>query len=265
MSIKVMTLVWDRFPASGSELLAMLALADWCADDGGSLYPSIATLAAKIRVSESQARRLLHGLINDGYVAVIGNANGGAPGATRQYKVIVPKLKALPEKISDQDETGGTGARGSADARGRMDARDGSHGCAETGSTHDTQTVNISISEPSFKNKGASAPLSLPEWINETSWDAFVAMRKKIKKPMTDHAIGLMIQKLSTLRDAGHDVKSLLDNSTLNCWQDVYEPKDSARGGSGAGGKPVQYRKPVTAADFKGIDYRRGINADGTF
>jgi hypothetical protein len=28
---------------------------------------------------------------------------------------------------------------------------------------------------------------------------------------------------------------------------------------------PMQYRKPVTAADFKGIDYRRGINADGTF
>jgi hypothetical protein len=28
---------------------------------------------------------------------------------------------------------------------------------------------------------------------------------------------------------------------------------------------PMQYRKPVTTADFKGIDYRRGINADGTF
>lgn len=29
MSIKVMTYVWDGFPAAGSELLAMLALADW--------------------------------------------------------------------------------------------------------------------------------------------------------------------------------------------------------------------------------------------
>lgn len=28
---------------------------------------------------------------------------------------------------------------------------------------------------------------------------------------------------------------------------------------------PMQYRKPVTAADFKGIDYRRGVNADGSF
>jgi hypothetical protein len=28
---------------------------------------------------------------------------------------------------------------------------------------------------------------------------------------------------------------------------------------------PMQYKKPVTAADFHAIDYRRGINADGTF
>jgi hypothetical protein len=130
-----------------------------------------------------------------------------------------------------------------------------------------TETTTETKQKPTTRKRGASAPLSLPDWIDATSWNAFTAMRKKIKKPMTDHAIGLMIQKLATLRDAGHDVKSLLDNSTLNCWQDVYEPKakDSARGGIGAGGKPVQYRKPVTAADFKGIDYRRGINADGTF
>jgi hypothetical protein len=130
-----------------------------------------------------------------------------------------------------------------------------------------TETTTETKQKPTTRKRGVSAPLSLPDWIDATSWDAFTAMRKKIKKPMTDHAVSLMIQKLATLRDAGHDVKSLLDNSTLNCWQDVYEPKakDSARGGSGTGGKPVQYRKPVTAADFKGIDYRRGINADGTF
>ena len=52
MSIRIMTLVWDKFPAAGSELMAMLALADWAGDDGGSLYPSMAAVAAKIRLSE---------------------------------------------------------------------------------------------------------------------------------------------------------------------------------------------------------------------
>jgi len=165
MSIKVMTLVWDRFPAAGSELLAMLALADWCSDDGGSLYPSIATLAKKIRVSESQARRLLHGLIADGYVSVIGNVNGGAPGTTRQYKVIVAKLKALPLLTPEDGETGSTDATPSADARGGMDARDGLHGCARRVAPM-TPKPSLTVSKPSLKPMGYS-----PEF--EEAWTAY--------------------------------------------------------------------------------------------
>jgi hypothetical protein len=249
MSIKVMTLVWDRFPAAGSELLAMLALADWCTDDGGSLYPSIATLAAKIRVSESQARRILHGLIDNGYVTVIGNANGGAPGTTRQYRVIVAKLRSLPDRTAETCETASTHATPSIDARGSADARDGSHGCAETGSTHDTQTINITISKPSVKTKGAGAPFVPPDWIDATSWNAFVAMRKKIRKPMTDHAVGLMLEKLEKLHALGHDVKAILDKSTLNCWQDVYEPKaaDANRTATRSSGRPLNRQEALEA------------------
>ena len=96
MSIKVMTLVWERFPASGSELLAMLALADWCNDKGGSLHPSMKTVASKIRVSEKQARRLVRGFEQQGYLSVVGNAYGGAPGTTKQFRLNVEKLAALP-------------------------------------------------------------------------------------------------------------------------------------------------------------------------
>ena len=80
MSIRVMSLVWENFTAGGTEKLAMLALADWCNDDGGSLYPSISAIAKKINVSESQARRIVHKLIYDGYLSVIGNHAGGDPG-----------------------------------------------------------------------------------------------------------------------------------------------------------------------------------------
>jgi len=102
MSIKVMSLVWDGFPASGSEMLAMLALADWCNDEGGSLHPSMRAVAEKIRVSEKQARRILHSLEQDGYIKVVGNANGGAPGSTKQYQMNVAKLKALADRKAAQ-------------------------------------------------------------------------------------------------------------------------------------------------------------------
>lgn len=158
MSIKVMTLVWENFPGSGSDLLAMLALADWCNDQGGSLYPSVGGLAKKIRVSPSQSRRIVHQLIADGYLEVVGNHNGGAPGTTRQYRMIVEKLKALSPVADytqgDHNErkagqTASTSARGGTDARGSTHAQDGLHPCAQTASTHASQTVNRTVIKPS--------------------------------------------------------------------------------------------------------------------
>ncbi|HBI8622146.1 TPA: helix-turn-helix domain-containing protein, partial [Escherichia coli] len=91
MAIKVMSLVWEGYPGGGSDLLAMLALADW-SDDNGRCYPSMSSIATKTRLSRSQAQRVVHGLIDSGFVQVIGNEAGGAPGATRQYRIVLTKL-----------------------------------------------------------------------------------------------------------------------------------------------------------------------------
>ena len=68
-------------------------------------------------------------------------------------------------------------------------------------------------------------PAVLPDWLDKDTWTAFLDMRKRIKKPMTDHAQNLMIGKLEKLKTAGHDIKALLDKSIVNSWLDVYEPK----------------------------------------
>lgn len=138
MSVRVMSLVWDGFPGGGSELLALLALADW-SDDEGRCYPSVAAIADKTRLSRSQAQRVVHNLIGAGFVSVEGNENGGRPGSTRRYRINLQHMKAA---------RGRTDATGSTYATGRTDAAEGSHGCAERGRTHATQTV----SEPS-KNR----------------------------------------------------------------------------------------------------------------
>lgn len=140
MSVRVMALVWERFPSGGTALLALLALADWANDDGENCHPSIASISRKIRTSESQARRVVHGLIQDGWLQVVGNEFGGAPKATRQYRIDIAKLEQTP----------GAYARGSTGARGGMGARDGSHPCAETGRI--AMTPNPSI-DPSLTTK----------------------------------------------------------------------------------------------------------------
>lgn len=138
MSIKLMTIVWEKFPASGSELLAMLALTDWAADDGGSVYPSMAAVAAKIRLSEKQARRIVQGFVADGYLILVGNEHGGAPGATKQFRINVGKLAGLPSlpnpktRTAPASVTPPSGVTPPASVTPPMDVRDGSHGCPET-------------------------------------------------------------------------------------------------------------------------------------
>jgi hypothetical protein len=104
MSIKVMTVVWDGFPATGSELLVMLALADWCDDRGGSLYPSINAVGEKVRVGEKHARNILHKFVQERYLAVVGNHFGGKPGATREYRLNIGKLKLLADEANAKRE-----------------------------------------------------------------------------------------------------------------------------------------------------------------
>jgi len=119
MSIHAMNVVWQSFPRGGSEKLALLALADWCDDDGMSLHPSIATLARKISASPSQARRIIHGFIKEGLLEVIGNHNGGAKGDSRHYRLHVSRIA-----------TASANATPSTRATPSTDARDGLHPCA---------------------------------------------------------------------------------------------------------------------------------------
>lgn len=145
MSVRATSAVWDGFPgAGGSELLALLALADW-SDDTGTCWPSMDSIARKLRLSRSQAQRVVHRLIDDGFVAVTGNEDGGRPGATRRYQINLGAMTGC----ADAAPTGRTGATGSADATGRMGAQDGPHGCAERGRMDATQT----ISEPSVNRQ----------------------------------------------------------------------------------------------------------------
>ncbi len=104
-------------------------------------------------------------------------------------------------------------------------------------STIDEQTFNgtptihypLSINhKPKDKVKPivpASAETALPDWIPTDAWVAFCAMRKSIKKPITESAIPLAIAKLDKLRSAGNDPRAVLEQSTLNSWQGMFEVK----------------------------------------
>ncbi len=76
MSSKVMNRVWESSQHGGTELLLLIALADW-ADDWGYCHPSVDQIAIKIRQSKRNVLRLLKTLKASGELRQIKRARGG--------------------------------------------------------------------------------------------------------------------------------------------------------------------------------------------
>jgi hypothetical protein len=75
----------------------------------------------------------------------------------------------------------------------------------------------------------------IPVWIDSKAWEGFEEMRKKQKKPLTDRARNCIVNTLWRLREDEHqNADAILDQSTVNCWLDVY-PIREKRNGNGTG------------------------------
>lgn len=63
----------------------------------------------------------------------------------------------------------------------------------------------------------------IPPFINPEIWKDFEAMRKQVKRPMSERAKKLIVARLQKF---GEDkANEILEQSIVNCWQDVYPLK----------------------------------------
>src|SRR5687768_6181810 len=86
MSVKVMSMVFERYPVGGGELLLALAMADHARDDGTHIFPSIDALASKTRQSRSTVQRLTKRMVGRGWLQPVRMATG-RPGLTNHYRI----------------------------------------------------------------------------------------------------------------------------------------------------------------------------------
>ena len=70
-------------------------------------------------------------------------------------------------------------------------------------------------------------PINLPDFIDAELFANFIQHRKEIKKPLTPHARDLIIKKLSDFNSRGLDANKALENSIINGWQGVFEPRSN--------------------------------------
>lgn len=90
MSVRTMARVWEHSRHGGSELLMLLAIADF-ADDDGRAYPSVATLARKTRMGSRNANYLLKALQASGELTV--RLNEG-PKGSNLYRINLDLMAA---------------------------------------------------------------------------------------------------------------------------------------------------------------------------
>ncbi len=62
----------------------------------------------------------------------------------------------------------------------------------------------------------------LPDFIDPEAWEGYVAMRKKMKKPLSDNAVKRAIQNLERLWQQGEDITLVLNQSEDQCWQGLF-------------------------------------------
>ncbi len=249
MSLRVLTLVWDNFSRGGSEKLAMLALADWCNDDGKSLHPSISAVAKKINASESQARRIIHKFIDEGYLTVVGNFNGGDPGQARQYILNLEKLSRplAPMRVtpSAHDTPSMTDTPSAHAHRPLAPMR-------VTPSAHDTLTTNEPSIEPLIKNKTPRKAVIFDSLSYLTSRDVeksvatdFLTLRKQKRAAPTETALAGICREADK---AGITLQAALETCCKRGWQGF--EAQWLESGNGARASPVRngnQRRPTPA------------------
>jgi hypothetical protein len=95
----------------------------------------------------------------------------------------------------------------------------------ETLQKRSSNAIDTDTDKKQINKKETIVSLVLPDWIPLDTWQAFIEMRKKIKKPPTDYAMKLIVSKLEKFRANGQDVKQVLEKSITSGWQDVFEIK----------------------------------------
>lgn len=109
------------------------------------------------------------------------------------------------------------------------------------------------LKENRKKEPKSSSATEIPDWVPDRAWKAFVEMRQKIKKPLTEYAKELALKDLQNLVEQGQNAEAVINQSVLKSWQGFFAVKAAANGTVNRHG------------GFGNQDYRSGVAEDGSF
>lgn len=185
VSIKIMSMVFERYPNGGGEMLLALSLADFAEDDGTRVYPSIKQLAEKTRQSERTVQYQLRKMEEAGWLILVNSGNGGR-NQRREYVISPQWIKGAD--IAPVQSTTVKGA--TDDVKG---ANDSIKGCNGLHPHIPTNNPSIPIKEPSGAPAARVASYSVADLVafgvDDQVATEFLAIRKRKRAPFTALAL----------------------------------------------------------------------------
>lgn len=88
----------------------------------------------------------------------------------------------------------------------------------------ETEVVSKKESKPPLSPKQV---FELPDGIPAGDWTDYLAMRQRIRKPMTERAMRLAVAKLLELKAEGNEPATVLQNSVMNSWTGLFAPNQN--------------------------------------
>lgn len=220
MSVRVLSWVWDHGPTDRSELLVLLALADY-ADDCGVCFPSMQSVADKARMTERGVQKIIARMVEQGILVV---QTGGGRGGCNRYKIVRPVAKN-PEPHSENGDAKPRTVNpecGSPPERGDKKPRTGVQKTPNPGSPEPSGTVK----EPSKEAREVRATLC--DVLDPDVADDFIAHRKAKRAILTKRAAELIVAKLKSCPDPN----AAVNESISQGWTGVFPEKLTGARGS---------------------------------
>jgi hypothetical protein len=259
VSIKIQTMVWDRYPGEDHELLLALKLADFCDDNGEHIFPSIETMAEKVRRSPRAVQYQIQGMVKSGWLIKVANAGGGR-GRACEYRINPDWINGAEIAPISSGSKGATIApikrvqqtaqKGATDdtkgATGFAKGRNGLHPIHHEPPEEPSGNHQPARRAPRIALHAELLNIELPDWLPFESWDMWCehreAKEKKADIPWTRPASVVSLKKLTKLHERGLDVVAAIEESVLRGWTGIWEAKDEAAAAA-EGSAPADWHK----------------------
>lgn len=254
MSVEAITWALAQQIKPSSMKFVLVALANCASSDSWKAYPSVQYLADATGQDRKTVLANISKLKDLGVLEDTGERKGGT------NQVIVYRLNCTEIGTVKQSQKRNSTENGTVPFfRGKSTVfpyKQSQNSLETVPKTVHGTVINHqgTVIEPSnTRAKKKTVDVEIPEWLDKQLWQSWIDHRKKIRKPMTDNAMKLLIRDLAKFRDGGYPPQTVIEQSIKRGWTALFEPSDGSR--------QTKQTKPSAAATFKGKNYA-GTAAD---